>query len=400
MRTVRSSTGAPPVCAPPTNKDHPPESVLELPERTLVYLKSFARGFGREEQGCGLRPIETNRPRREAPAIPRPACYDCLKGAHMAEMIPDRLPHRASAGEKKVFALLQQLPDDVIVYYEPVVADRYPDFIVVIPTVGLLIVEVRGWYPNYIEGANNAEVTIHSRGRREVCKHPIRQASDYQHRLMDVARGHPETAVLLQHEGAHTGRFVFPFGHLAILNNCSRQQLDERGLSQVFPAHRVLARDELEALSQVEIIDRLKGCFDPWWDFGRLTERQISVVRAVVHPEIVISPPVQAGAREQPSLKVLDLRQERNAHSIGEGHRIIYGVAGSGKTVILVARARLVAGDPQKRVLILCYNRALAEYFQQLFAQIANVTCLNFHQWGSQRNGVFFDRHEDEEDFG
>jgi len=217
---------------------------------------------------------------------------------------------------------------------------------------------------------------------------------------MDVARGHPETAVLLQHEGAHTGRFVFPFGHLAILNNCSRQQLDERGLSQVFPAHRVLARDELEALSQVEIIDRLKGCFDPWWDFGRLTERQISVVRAVVHPEIVISPPVQAGAREQPSLKVLDLRQERNAHSIGEGHRIIYGVAGSGKTVILVGRARLVADDPQKRVLILCYNRALAECFQQLFAQIANVTCLNFHQWGSQRNSIFFDRHEDEEGFG
>jgi len=98
----------------------------------------------------------------------------------MAEMIPDRLPHRASAGEKKVFALLQQLPDDVIVYYEPVVADRYPDFIVVIPTVGLLIVEVKGWYPNYIEGANNAEVTINSRGQREVCKHPIRQARDYQ----------------------------------------------------------------------------------------------------------------------------------------------------------------------------------------------------------------------------
>jgi len=60
MKTGRQSTGAAPVCATPTNKDHPPESVLELPERTLVYLKSFARGFGREEQGCGLRPIETN----------------------------------------------------------------------------------------------------------------------------------------------------------------------------------------------------------------------------------------------------------------------------------------------------------------------------------------------------
>jgi len=318
----------------------------------------------------------------------------------MAEMIPDRLPQRASAGEKKVFALLQQLPDDVIVYYEPVVADRYPDFVVIIPSVGLLVIEVKGWYPNYIESANNTEVTISSRGQREVCKHPVRQARDYQHHLMDTARRHSETAALLQQEGTHTGKFIFPFGHLVILNNCSRPQLEERGLSNVFPANKVLARDELEALSPLEIIDRLKGCFDPWWPFGRLTEQQISIVRAVIHPEIVISPPVKAGAGEQPSLKVLDLRQERNAHSLGDGHRIVYGVVGSGKTVILVARARLIADDPQKRVLVLCYNRALAEYFQQLFAKIANVTSLNFHQWGSQRNSVFFNKDEDEEGFG
>jgi hypothetical protein len=51
MKTGRSSTGAPGL-RDPTNKDHPPESVLELPERTLLYVKSFARGFGRE--GAGL----------------------------------------------------------------------------------------------------------------------------------------------------------------------------------------------------------------------------------------------------------------------------------------------------------------------------------------------------------
>src|SRR5215475_5401447 len=400
MKTGRQSTGAAPVCATPTNKDHPPESVLELPERTLVYLKSFARGFGREEQGCGLRPIETNRPRREAPAIPRPACYDCLKGAHMAEMIPDRLPNRASAGEKKVFALLQQLPDDAIVYYEPVVADRYPDFIVIIPSVGLLIIEVKGWYPNHILRANNVEVTINSRGQPEICKHPIRQAREYQHRLMDTARRHAETAELLQKEGAHVGRFIFPFGHVAVLNNCTRQQLVERGLSEVFPAGRVFARDEVEALSPDETIDRLKKCFDPWWPFGRLSERQISIVRSVIHPEIIISPPVQTPRAEQLPLTVLDLRQERNAYSLGEGHRIVYGVAGSGKTIILVARARLIAQDPDKQVLVLCFNRALAGHFQRLFAQTTNVICLNFHQWGSQRNGVRFRKDEEEEAFG
>src|SRR5215510_3563594 len=111
----------------------------------------------------------------------------------MAEMIPDRLPASASVGEKKVFAILQQLPDDVIVYYEPVVAERYPDFVAILPTLGMLIVEVKGWYPNQILEASNLNVAINSRGRREVCTHPIRQAREYKFRLMDVARRHPET---------------------------------------------------------------------------------------------------------------------------------------------------------------------------------------------------------------
>jgi superfamily I DNA/RNA helicase len=49
---------------------------------------------------------------------------------------------------------------------------------------------------------------------------------------------------------------------------------------------------------------------------------------------------------------------------------------------------------------MLCFNRALAEYFQRLFAQTTNVTCQTFHQWGNQRNGVRFNEAEDEEAFG
>jgi len=261
-------------------------------------------------------------------------------GICTAEMIPDRLPSGASAGERKVFTLLQQLPDEVIAYYEPVVANRYPDFIVIIPSAGLLVIEVKGWYPNHISKANNVEVTISPRGQPEIYKHPVRQARDYQFQLMDTARRHPETAALLQNQGAHVGRFAFPFGHLVVLNNCTRQQLDEREPSEVFPARRVFARDEFEALSPDKAIDRLKSCFDPWWAFGKLSERQTSILRSVIHPQIIISPPAEATKAEQP-LTVLDLRQERNARSLGDGHRIVYGVAGSGKTVILIARARL-----------------------------------------------------------
>jgi superfamily I DNA and RNA helicase len=83
------------------------------------------------------------------------------------------------------------------------------------------------------------------------------------------------------------------------------------------------------------------------------------MLRSIIHPEIVVSPPAEATKGEQP-LAALDLRQERNAYSLGEVHRIDYGVAGSGKTVILIARARLIAQEPAKQVLVLCFNRALA----------------------------------------
>ena len=73
----------------------------------------------------------------------------------MAEMIPDRLPSGASAGEKRVFEALQRLPENCIVYYEPVVSNKYPDFIVIIPEVGLLIIEVKGWYPGHIESGTS-----------------------------------------------------------------------------------------------------------------------------------------------------------------------------------------------------------------------------------------------------
>ncbi len=90
----------------------------------------------------------------------------------MAEMIPDRLPSGASAGEKRVFDVLQRLPDNCIVYYEPVVSNRYPDFVVIIPEVGLLIIEVKGWYPAHIESGDLNQVRIASRGRTESSETP------------------------------------------------------------------------------------------------------------------------------------------------------------------------------------------------------------------------------------
>lgn len=78
----------------------------------------------------------------------------------MAEMIPDRLPANASRGEKEVFGILQDLPDDCIVYYEPIISARYPDFVVIGPTLGVLIIEVKGWQPKHLHGADSHQIVV------------------------------------------------------------------------------------------------------------------------------------------------------------------------------------------------------------------------------------------------
>jgi Nuclease-related domain len=104
----------------------------------------------------------------------------------MAEMIPDKLPARASTGEKKLFSVLQKLPDYCVVYYEPIIEDRYPDFIVICPDMGLLVIEVKGWYPKDLLGGDSNSVRVKESHGEVVRDHPVRQARKYMLSLINV----------------------------------------------------------------------------------------------------------------------------------------------------------------------------------------------------------------------
>ena len=100
--------------------------------------------------------------------------------------------------------------------------------------MGLLIIEVKGWYPAYIESGDLNQVKITNRGRTETQRHPIRQARDYMFELMDAAKAFSGSATLLQGDGDHLGQLIFPFGHLVVLNNIKREQLDSLNLTQLW----------------------------------------------------------------------------------------------------------------------------------------------------------------------
>jgi superfamily I DNA/RNA helicase len=84
-------------------------------------------------------------------------------------------------------------------------------------------------------------------------------------------------------------------------------------------------------------------------------------------------------------LRVMDLQQEQLARSLGEGHRVIHGVAGSGKTMILGYRAEYLARSTTvKPILVLCYNEPLAVKLASIMEAKGlahRVHARHFHKW-------------------
>ena len=326
----------------------------------------------------------------------------------MAIMIPETCPSKASQGEKRLFRLLAaNLPNSFTVWYEPVIQGRYPDFTILSGTFGLLLIEVKGWYPKYIRQATNHEVELErvtGQGSTytETVANPIRQVRDYTYDLVDLLKNEP---LLRQLRGSHKGKLLFPFGFGILFSNITRHSLEELGLSPLFTPVRAICRNELQQWEsggdQRKMIRRLKELFTVDFSFQPLTTDQLNLIHGSIHKEVVIrvgpatrqsfsanvTPP--PGAK---TLEVLDAEQERIAKSIGDGHRIFFGVAGSGKTILLLARAKLIAEqDADKNVLLLCYNRSLAAYLRSRLTEgeaFSNIELRTFHSWASATTGL------------
>lgn len=334
----------------------------------------------------------------------------------MATMIPATCPSRATAGERRLHELLQgTLPDRFTAWYEPLVRNRHPDFALIGPDFGLLVLEVKGWYPGQILRATDQQIEL-SRGegdgeKVELHQHPRLQARDYALAAVNELK-RPEFAILHQYDGRHRGALCFPFGYGVVLTNITRGQLKDTGLSAVFDSAWTICRDELEELRSAgpePLLARLRSFFPAYFPFETLTTDQMKTVQGALYREVVVRrrPATAASvSRGQPllpgavALDVLDAEQEEAARALGSGHQILFGIAGSGKTVMLLARARmLAAAEPGRRVLVLCFNKALAAY---LAAQLDDDPALrgavevrHFDSWLSKLTRLR--RHPDED---
>lgn len=309
----------------------------------------------------------------------------------MAQMIPEYLPDHATEGEKSVFAVLQALPDDVLVFYEPIVKRRYPDFVIIHPSLGVLVIEVKGWRTGWLQDVNADEVRYLMAGQQRTDWHPIKQARQYQNRLMSLCQANPYSRELLMKDG----RFLFAFGSLAILTGASRIELHQRGWGALFPPSSTVCSDEwaeLRASGTEELGRLLSNAFDPAIPRRTLSKTQVNLIRDILYPPpfpVPTSLPDSELALDgAEQLKRLDLNQERIARDMRQGHRVIYGVAGSGKTVILESRARKLSENESRRILFLCYNISLADHLSEKLADKANIEVSSFGRWAMSQGAA------------
>ncbi|HWX67248.1 MAG TPA: 3'-5' exonuclease [Rhodanobacter sp.] len=317
----------------------------------------------------------------------------------MATLIPTRnscLP-RMTGGEKRVSERLEQkLEDDYLLWYDVPVGlkQRHPDFVVFHPRRGLLVLEVKDWKADTIRHADSTQFTLVTDRGLVKENNPLLQARAYALEIGVVLERDPA----LRHPASsrHAGKLIMPWAWGVVLANITRKQFDEGALGEVLPEHLVICRDELyETVDAEAFQERLWAMFPQVFPVT-LTLPQIDRVRWHLFPELRVEAgsgqfglfgPADAAVRplEIPDLvKVMDSQQEQLARSLGDEHRVIHGVAGSGKTMILGFRAMQLARELGKPILVLCYNKTLAARLEQLIGERGlgeKVQVYNFHKW-------------------
>lgn len=306
----------------------------------------------------------------------------------MATLIPAIGACTFDTGGERRFAerLEDKLEEDYFCWYNVPVGLSYghPDFILLHPRRGLLILEVKDWKRDTLIGIDKDSVLIHGTNGPTRTQNPYEQARRY---AEDLARQLAGDKQLIFTGGREAGKLRFPWGYGVVLSRITRKQFDDMGLAGALPAHRVICQDEMYEDTDAEAFQQRLWQMFPLRFSSTLSLPEMDRIRWHILPEIRI-PARQVGLfDDQPPpdlMQVMDVQQEQLARSLGEGHRVIHGVAGSGKTLILGYRAEHLAKVSHQPILILCYNESLAKRLAQTMRAKGldhKVQTHHFHQW-------------------
>lgn len=276
-------------------------------------------------------------------------------------------------GEKDVLDKLKTVykesDDDVYIYSQYVLATKRADFIIIDSQRGISILEVKDWSEQYIKYSDRRKVVLND----YECDNPNIQVQKYKSILSS---------------GIATRDFDIDCDEIntvVIYTNLNENIKDNEKLKYLITDKNIiLFKSDLDNFN----IDRLFN------EKVRYSKNDIKQIRVSLFPEIEI---VNSESDDViTDVKALDFEQEEFAKKIPVGHYMVTGIPGSGKTVMLLARAiYLVKENPNWKVLILTYNKSLRnklisrlEKTTEIFrndinnkdVNLENIEVLTFHQ--------------------
>lgn len=311
----------------------------------------------------------------------------------MAELIPPSIQQlkSASSGERKVYQLLEHTfkSENAIIWHEPKALNRYTDFIIWLPEHGLLVIEVKDWSKDRFETLNPDTFTGRFYNKNDykvvLVKNPESQVRKC---MLNILNEFKKSSIFLQNSGPYKGNIKFPITSCVIYTELKQLDADSIGLSlpSISTVHKTIFKDDLRLVAENKIFkQKLINAFkDVTFPFEKLSYAEEKFLLYMIFPEIRVNEFTQDElfTVKPQEIKALDLSQESIAKNIGDGHRILKGVAGSGKTLVLACRAKyLKTIYPDYKILVVCYNNSLCNHLCQMFGDDFNekIEVLNFH---------------------
>ncbi|EHK3373158.1 NERD domain-containing protein [Escherichia coli] len=297
-----------------------------------------------------------------------------------------------TAGEKRVASRLEAfMSNECLVWYDIPVGrkNRHPDFVIIDPENGLVFLEVKDWTVHTLHQVNHEQVILETNGILKSEINPLLQVRRY---ACDTVNALPADSRLRQNDGQYKGRLNLAWAYGVVFTRITRQQLkalagnDENAVERIFPSAQTICQDDMTQSVLPDIFrQKIAGMFTMGFR-TRVTPQVRDILRAHLFPEMTV--------RQHSQIKIMDIQQEILARNIGDGHRVIHGVAGSGKTMILLFRCLYLAETTPGKILVLCYNITLASYLRECIefrGLKSRVTVFHFHSWCAsmiKRHGI------------
>ena len=305
----------------------------------------------------------------------------------MARLVPAVDPSEIdNPGERKIAQVLSdQLPDSTIVIHSfnwlrkthsGKLLEHECDFVLVDSKSGILFIEVKGGIISYRQETDEWVRILPNGGIRTI-KSPLDQVTKNMYGIIDLIR---QSLKFEDLPFTYGFAVAFPDGRFQgttppnfsreLIIDATRLNKMKSAVSSIFHCfrrnhHRSLTKPEFQAV---------KRALFPHYDVVPISWREIERQEHMLH---------RLTEEQKNALDFLSMQRVA----------LIEGGAGTGKTMLAIAKAQQLAADGF-RVLLLCYNRPLKEWLSSnLSDEYDNIVVNNYHGFvhdACKRTGIEF----------